>query len=360
MELRARTRHLARPAAFTAALAALLALVAGPATADAAKAKKRYPVVTLGHPDERQGRRHDLDPRAATSSAARTRTPSSSSATAQRAVFAKETLGTAKLIRVVVPEALRWSLVESKPTRVRVRVLAERFGKTFTAGLEVAVITRRAAARSAARAPARARHRLRHGRRPRGSGDPRAAGQGLHRATRTATCSAPAENELGLDSCKADTDGDGVPDGYEYQSARDLNDDEYQEPERLPARTRASGPTRTRSTRTPTSTTTATASRCSRSTGSGTATAPSPPAACCRRLPPLLLRRRAVLAVHRDGGTGRRRPTRARRDGYAKADDFLDWADVGRLPNAGLRCGATTGAAGTSRRPPPAASTSAT
>ena len=31
-----------------------------------------------------------------------------------------------------------------------------------------------------------------------------------------------------LDRCKGDTDGDGVEDGYEYQSARDLNDDEYQ------------------------------------------------------------------------------------------------------------------------------------
>ena len=41
---------------------------------------------------------------------------------------------------------------------------------------------------------------------------------------------AALENTLGLDACKADTDGDGVPDGYEYQSARDLNDDEYQEP----------------------------------------------------------------------------------------------------------------------------------
>ena len=33
-----------------------------------------------------------------------------------------------------------------------------------------------------------------------------------------------------LDPCKADTDGDGVEDGYEYQSARDLNDDEHQDP----------------------------------------------------------------------------------------------------------------------------------
>ena len=31
-----------------------------------------------------------------------------------------------------------------------------------------------------------------------------------------------------LDACRADTDGDGVEDGYEYQSALDLNDDRYQ------------------------------------------------------------------------------------------------------------------------------------
>jgi hypothetical protein len=41
---------------------------------------------------------------------------------------------------------------------------------------------------------------------------------------------AALENQLGLDPCNPDTDGDGVPDGYEYQSARDLNDDEYQSP----------------------------------------------------------------------------------------------------------------------------------
>ena len=70
--------------------------------------------------------------------------------------------------------------------------------------------------------------------------------------------SADRENALGLDACKADTDGDGVSDGYEYQAARDLNDDEYQETN-SPCRTRASGPTRTRCSRTAASTTTATA-----------------------------------------------------------------------------------------------------
>jgi hypothetical protein len=33
-----------------------------------------------------------------------------------------------------------------------------------------------------------------------------------------------------LDPCNADTDGDLVTDGYEYRSAQDLNNDEYQEP----------------------------------------------------------------------------------------------------------------------------------
>lgn len=38
------------------------------------------------------------------------------------------------------------------------------------------------------------------------------------------------ENQLGTDGCKADTDGDTVIDSYEYKSAVDLNDDEYQAP----------------------------------------------------------------------------------------------------------------------------------
>ena len=38
------------------------------------------------------------------------------------------------------------------------------------------------------------------------------------------------EQAIGTDPCAADSDGDGVEDGYEYQSARDLNDDEHQQP----------------------------------------------------------------------------------------------------------------------------------
>jgi hypothetical protein len=38
------------------------------------------------------------------------------------------------------------------------------------------------------------------------------------------------ETSIHTNPCKADTDGDGVSDGFEYQSARDLNDDETQNP----------------------------------------------------------------------------------------------------------------------------------
>ena len=38
------------------------------------------------------------------------------------------------------------------------------------------------------------------------------------------------EAQLGTDPCKKDTDGDGVDDGFEYKSAVDLNDDEFQNP----------------------------------------------------------------------------------------------------------------------------------
>ena len=33
-----------------------------------------------------------------------------------------------------------------------------------------------------------------------------------------------------MNVCSADSDEDGVEDGFEYRSARDLNDDEYQSP----------------------------------------------------------------------------------------------------------------------------------
>jgi hypothetical protein len=40
------------------------------------------------------------------------------------------------------------------------------------------------------------------------------------------------EAQIKTDSCNADSDGDGVEDGYEYRSAQDLNDDDYQDANR--------------------------------------------------------------------------------------------------------------------------------
>ena len=61
--------------------------------------------------------------------------------------------------------------------------------------------------------------------------------------TTTTTCSPTrSRSQLRLDPCKADTDGDGVEDGYEYQSAKDLNDDEYQTTRTRTCRTRRKRP----------------------------------------------------------------------------------------------------------------------
>jgi IPT/TIG domain len=227
MELRARIRPFARRAAFTAALGALLVPAAvGTATADAAKRAKRYPVVTSVSPmDAKVG--DTISIRGRNFLRGKNKNTVVFKRDGARAVFVKSTLGTARQIRVVVPETLRQFMPESTPTRYRLRVFSQRFGKKFTSDARSPRIT--ALPKPAAAAPAPA------------GGSPAAAP-----APSTTPPPAPArvctgdedgdlldtalENTLGLDACKADTDGDGVPDGYEYQSARDLNDDEYQDP----------------------------------------------------------------------------------------------------------------------------------
>jgi hypothetical protein len=224
MELHARISHLARPATVAVALGAMLALLAGTTDADAAK-RKRYPVVTSVSPmNAKVG--DTITIRGRNFVRGKNKNSVVFKRDGARAVFAKQTLGTAKQIRVVVPEALRRYLTENVPSRVRLRVLSQRFGKRFTA---TSLSPRITAVPLPAAGP--------DGSTPSTGGSTPSTGGPAPSTARACTgdedgdwLDAALENDLGLDACKADTDGDGVPDGYEYQAARDLNDDEYQEP----------------------------------------------------------------------------------------------------------------------------------
>ena len=119
---------------------------------------------------------------------------------------------------------------------------------------------RREAAGSAEAADRRPRRRLRRRRHQERASTP----------TTTTTCSRTRRRRAcKLDACHVDSDRDGVEDGYEYQSALNLNDDEHRSGtvDALPGE---ASRTRTRSTRrTRTRTTTATRSRSRTSTTSG-------------------------------------------------------------------------------------------
>jgi hypothetical protein len=231
MELRARIRHFARPAAFTVALTALLVpAVAGPATADAAKRKKkRYPVVTSVRPmNAKVG--DTIVIRGRNFKRGKNKNTVVFKRDGARAVFQKVTLATAKQIRVVVPDSLREFLPDNVTARFRLRILSERFSKKFTAAGKSPSIT-------ALPKPVTGTN---------GTGTGTTVNGGTivtptppnDTPTPTKVCSgdedkdmlhAALENQLGLDPCNPDSDGDGVPDGYEYRSALDLNDDEFQQ-----------------------------------------------------------------------------------------------------------------------------------
>src|SRR3954447_26085379 len=134
MSLRARIRPLARPATLTVALGVLLVPAApGTAPADAKSRKIKYPVVStvspmtaqigqtlvIGGPNFRRGKNKNTV---------------AFQAPGTRAVFVKNTLGTAKQVRVVIPESLRTVLSHVGDTkRFRLRILSAGFSKKFTA-----------------------------------------------------------------------------------------------------------------------------------------------------------------------------------------------------------------------------------
>ncbi|MEA2251273.1 MAG: hypothetical protein QOG70_1515 [Solirubrobacteraceae bacterium] len=138
------------------------------------------------------------------------------------AIFVKADTATKTRLQIVVPDKLAAFLATQTTgpiaTRFRVRVLSQRFSKSFTSDSKSPIIT------------------------PRTDAAPGGAGAGSSGPTlspyqlcqQSAVANPDADNDadgiansrelaIGTDPCNADTDGDGFVDGYEYQSALDLN-----------------------------------------------------------------------------------------------------------------------------------------
>jgi hypothetical protein len=146
-----------------------------------------------------------------------------------RSAFAKPRRASRRKLVVVVPGAvtrlLGGNLSNPKPTRLKLRVLAGKFSAFTTRRLSPVVTAFGSGDGPGGGTPGT------------GGGGPGAGGG----AAANLPCTSSADHdgdmlpnaleaELKTDSCLADTDGDGVGDGYEYKSAVDLNNDDYQEP----------------------------------------------------------------------------------------------------------------------------------
>lgn len=222
MELRARIRPLPRRAALIGACVALLVTALAAAIAPSAHAakKKKAPVVTKVSPlDIAVGEK--LTIRGRNFRTGRNKNTVVFKRSGARAVFAKAEVGTKKMLRVTVPANVQKYFAlkggNPVPTRFRLRVLAAKFGKKFTKNKISPVI-------SGPRPPQPVT--------PSGDGD--CDGDGAKNKNDgdddNDLLADVTEKAIGTDECQLDTDSDGVEDGYEYQSAKDLNDDEHQNP----------------------------------------------------------------------------------------------------------------------------------
>jgi hypothetical protein len=143
-----------------------------------------------------------------------------------RTAFVKPTRASSKKLVVKVPAAVTRLFSRSGttqlPTRFKLRVLSGRFGKFTVRRLSPVIVPSGFTSLG-----------------PLGGGS---GGSGSTSAPGGAPCGSgndwdndlldnSTEASIGTDPCLKDTDGDGVEDGFEYQSARDLNDDEYQNPQ---------------------------------------------------------------------------------------------------------------------------------
>ena len=273
MELRARIPSPLRRAAFVAALVALAApATAGAATtAKAAKKKVKAPVVTKVSPlDVAVG--ESLTIRGKHFIAGRYKNTVVFKRDGARAVFAKADVGTKKMLVIKVPASLQefFSLNSGEPipTRFRIRVLAKKFGKKFTKNKLSPTVSAPRPPRSVAPTESTPDGDCDgDGAKNKADGDDDNDGlaDDVELSLSLDPCVADTdedgvldkwefdcdrdailnrdetdddddllsdtlETSIGTDPCNADSDGDKVADGYEYQSAVDLNDDEFQHP----------------------------------------------------------------------------------------------------------------------------------
>jgi hypothetical protein len=221
MELRARIRPTLRHAGLMAAAAALLVPAsAGTATADA---KTHAPVVKRVTPkrvfvgETMTVRGRYFRPGIAKNTVAFRRQGA-------KVVLVRADKSTRKLLRVKLPKRLEKVLPVQNgtpvETRLQVRVMSTRFGRRYTSRAMSPIV-------GPERPPAPP---LPPTADPNGDCDLDGALNRVDADDDNDLLTDAQEADLSklLDACKSDTDGDGVEDGYEYQSARDLNDDEHQ------------------------------------------------------------------------------------------------------------------------------------
>ncbi len=130
------------------------------------------------------------------------------------AVFVKSGLSTKKKMYVTVPDKLAAFLgADSEgaavPTRFRLRVLAGRFSKNFTSTRLSPIIKPKSGSAST---PAGTYQQCQD--KAKVTPDADVDADGLANGT---------ELSYGVDPCNADSDGDGMTDGYEFYAAKDLN-----------------------------------------------------------------------------------------------------------------------------------------
>jgi IPT/TIG domain len=223
MEPRARTRTLLRRVGISAALAALL-VPAAAGTAAAKSKHKKPPAPTISSISPRSlAIGESLTIRGHHFRRGRNKNTVAFKRKGAAVIFVKAAKGTTRMLKLTLPARLEKVLLvrngETVPTKLSLRILSARFGKRFSAGKTAPMVFPPKPEGVKEPAPET---------KPDGDCDGDGQINSVDGDDDNDLLPDNLEAVLGTDPCKFDSDGDGVSDGYEYQSAVDLNDDEYQ------------------------------------------------------------------------------------------------------------------------------------